>query len=382
MSTQLPVTAVPVERLRTSLAVLRGGGEVRVEDDLPLAPLPIRVVAQDDGFFEVVDGFKRLRHWLEEGRTSVPAVIERATSAVELKHLVLRANAPPRTLTPMDEARVIDALRREDGLSLGTIARLLGRRQSWVTRRHALVTRLAPALQLQVGRGLLKPSLAAALCALTQEDQLALFRVIVRHGLKEREALALVAASRATGSPAERTALLRDPWPALRPTPPTSPLRPSAVVIEQRLDHIREALRELASFELPAHGLEDAERRRLEAQHRSVVSDLDRVAQTLAEPGAQPKEDLNVRQDRPPTSEPTVQPTVQPAATTRSTFSAETTQTDHPHSRGATAGPPPLLQPLRHTSNRTAPGPRPQDRPPLPPPRRLQPLDPGLHRAT
>src|SRR5439155_1276313 len=78
-----------------------------------LRDLPIRVVAAGDGFFEIVDGFKRFARWTDEARAAVPAVVENARSTIEPKLLLLRANAPPRTTTPMDEARVIQSLLEE-----------------------------------------------------------------------------------------------------------------------------------------------------------------------------------------------------------------------------------------------------------------------------
>ena len=40
--------------------------------------LPIRVAACDDGTYEVLDGFKRLRSWRANGYEQVPVVVERA----------------------------------------------------------------------------------------------------------------------------------------------------------------------------------------------------------------------------------------------------------------------------------------------------------------
>lgn len=91
-----PVVAhIPAALLRTSLERLRNPF-VEQRTGQPLRELPIRVVAAEDGSFEVVDGFKRLARWKEAGHTLIPAIIESPRTTPELKLLLLRSNAPPR----------------------------------------------------------------------------------------------------------------------------------------------------------------------------------------------------------------------------------------------------------------------------------------------
>jgi hypothetical protein len=109
------VLAVPVERLATTLAPLRGP---RTDPGTSLAPLPLRVAPTGDGTYEVLDGFKRLARWRRDGHTHVPVVVEDdAGAAVVGKARLLEANTPKRTLSPMDEARVVRSLAVEDHLS-------------------------------------------------------------------------------------------------------------------------------------------------------------------------------------------------------------------------------------------------------------------------
>ena len=67
------VLDVPVDRLATTLAPLRGP---RTDAGTSLAPLPLRVAPAGDGTYEVLDGFKRLARWRREGHTHVPVVVE------------------------------------------------------------------------------------------------------------------------------------------------------------------------------------------------------------------------------------------------------------------------------------------------------------------
>ena len=92
----------------------------------------------DDDHFEVIDGFKCLERWRRDGLSRIPVVIESPRSWSEAKAALLQANAPPRTVTAMDEARVIASMVHEDGMTLSAVGRLLGRKKSWVARRHAL----------------------------------------------------------------------------------------------------------------------------------------------------------------------------------------------------------------------------------------------------
>lgn len=348
MSTMADVIRVPREHLRTSLAALRGSSSA-TPGAAALAELPLRVVALEDGSFEIVDGFKRYRRWVAEGMTSVPVVIEPAASAIERKLLVLRSNAPPRTLGPMDEARVIDALLREDGLTPTAVARLLGRRVSWVARRLALLTRLAPALQARVEQGTLRLSLACALSAQGAAEQVELLRAIDHHGLTDREGTALLALWRAS-TPAERAGVLRDPWPALRPAAPTESLSPRAADLEARLQRIREALHDLASFQLPEHGLDPAARRRLEAQHRSLIADLHNLARTHSVPGSIPTEVPHVEESLSTAGNGSSLP----ATATHSTALAPPAPppTDRSDGSRAAASPAALHQRLRHPLDR------------------------------
>ena len=266
------VSTIPVALVRTNLERFRSVQPRRCSSP-QLRELPLRVVPAGDGCFEIVDGFKR---FAQEARPVVPVVVESARSTIEQKLLLLRANAPPRTTTPMDEARVIRALLDEDGLGLAGVAQLLGRRKPWVVRRLTLATKLSPSIERKVDQGAIGPTLGYALCALSEQAQEDIVRATERHSLRQREALALVSAWRVASSDGERAGLLSDPLPVVRPDPKsTSLLGPLAARLEEQLARARDALADLASFQLPP------ERRRLEAQHRSVLELLEQTAQAL-----------------------------------------------------------------------------------------------------
>ena len=216
MSAPAEVQHVAIDELGTTLQLLRQGALPPPVIDRELAELPIRVVRTEDGPFEVVDGFKRLARWRSGGASSVPVVVERSPSPHEAKLALLRANAPRRTVTAMDEARVVHAL-REDGMTVLGIAELAGRRKRWVVHRLALESELSPSLQGRIDEGALGPTLAHALCPLAHDVQEKLVAAIERHRLKTHEGTALISAWQATDSKSEHKRLLDDPLDVLRP---------------------------------------------------------------------------------------------------------------------------------------------------------------------
>jgi hypothetical protein len=269
------VRLVRVDELRTSYAALRPGGAA--PGPLDLVDLPLRVApAAADGSFEVLDGFKRLARQRERGTDLIPVVVQPQTRCIEHKALLLQSNAPRRTVTAADEARVVCSLLDEDELTKPAVGRLLGRRPAWVESRVAIGRHLSAAGGARLARGQIGPSLATALAQLPGADQAALLAVIEGHGLKDREAATLVGAYRVADE-ADRKLLLHDPLGAVRPPPAVQVFSPRLVELEQALADIQRALQRLAEFRLPAD-LPDPEQRRLQAQLQGVLGQLQRAA--------------------------------------------------------------------------------------------------------
>ena len=269
---------LPIGQLRTSYSCLRPGAIHHLPNDT--AELPIRVVPADDGTYEVLDGFKRLKTWREQGQECIPVVLERPGRTEEHKRLLLEANSPKRTLTALDEARVAHSLMNEEGLTPNRIVRLLERKPQWVARRMDIAKHLSATAEDKLARGAIGPTLAHALCALSGKEQDAVLSSIDKNSLKAREALALVATYRVADE-IDRHELLKAPlgWVRAEPTP-TPTTSPDATELEKRLEHIREALVSLANFVIPPE-LAPAEQRRLDARLQSVLDQLQQTACAL-----------------------------------------------------------------------------------------------------
>ena len=120
---------VPFEQIQTSYERFRPGMLPGRSEDL--SSLPIRVVAIGKDRFEVIDGFKRLERWHLDGCANIPVVVERSGPPSTHKQMLLQANSPERTLTPLGEGLVVESLTTEDQLSPTAVAKLLGRKKEW-----------------------------------------------------------------------------------------------------------------------------------------------------------------------------------------------------------------------------------------------------------
>ncbi len=298
------VRLVPVDALDVTFRQQRRGAPPPspASPEERLTELPLRVLRWTPTRFLVVDGLKRLERWRAAGMQRVPVVVEQAGSRAEARALLVAANTPRRTLTVMDEARVVHALRTEDRLGPAGIARLLGKRRGWVASRQLLATALAPSVAARVDAGTVGVSLALALCGVAQDAQELIVVAVAQHGLTAREVLALVAAYRDARDDDARSALLAAPLATVRPVRGPAPLGPLGARLAERLERIRAALAELAVFDLPREGLTPVERRRLEADMRRVRHQLRETARALGVEGEPASPDLDEDDDheRPP----------------------------------------------------------------------------------
>ena len=87
----------------------------------------------------------------------------------------------------LEEAWIVQALVREDGLTQVEAAHLLGQHKSWVCRRLALLERLSVAVKEDLRLGLVGPSLARQLTRLPAGNQEAVLALTRRETLTAQE---------------------------------------------------------------------------------------------------------------------------------------------------------------------------------------------------
>lgn len=162
---------------------------------------------------ELLDGFKRLHASQQLGWEALRArVLEMGTRAA--KAAVLYLNWVSRSVSDLEEGWVVHALCREDGLTQVEVGALLGRGQSWVSRRLSLVGRLSDEVQSQLRLGLISGSMGRELARMPRGIQEHVLTSVTEHGLGSREVSGLVELLRESNAE-EQEQILRSPREAL-----------------------------------------------------------------------------------------------------------------------------------------------------------------------
>lgn len=149
------------------------------------------VVCLREGRPELLDGFKRraaaaLLPW----RTLSVRVVE--ADEAQAKAAIYGLNRTGSRPQPLEEAWIVQALVREDGLTQVQAAELLGQHKSWVCRRLAFLERLADEVKAELRLGLLPPSLARQLTRLPLGNQAAVLVTVRREALTALEARGVI----------------------------------------------------------------------------------------------------------------------------------------------------------------------------------------------
>jgi ParB-like nuclease domain len=149
-----------------------------------LAPV---VACRREHGLELLDGFKRFaaaRHvaGLTTLSVRVVDVDERLAKAA-----ILGLNRGQRATRELEEAWVVQALVRDDGLTQVEAAHLLGQHKSWVCRRLALLERLGEEVKEDLRLGLVGPALARQLTRLPAGNQQAVLALTRRAALTAQE---------------------------------------------------------------------------------------------------------------------------------------------------------------------------------------------------
>jgi len=182
------------------------------------------VCCRHAGRVEIVDGFKRLIGARALGWSTLRAEMhEVAGPAVKL--LIWQSNSR-QMLSELEEAWLVRALYRDDGLSQPQIAQLVGRHKSWVCRRLVLAEGITAAVESAVRLGLLSVSAVRDVGRLPRGNQEAVAQVISLRGLTTRQTTRLVDHFLAAGDDRARAAVLAEAERMSAPLGAPGPRRP------------------------------------------------------------------------------------------------------------------------------------------------------------
>ena len=136
---------------------------------------------------QVLDGFTR---W--EAAQQVRGMTTLLVRLIEVddrraKAAIYGLNQTGRRPYELEEAWLVQALVREDGLSQSEVAELLGRHKSWVCRRLALLEKLCADVRQELEVGLLTPTAAREIARLPAGNQSEVLDVSRREALSRDE---------------------------------------------------------------------------------------------------------------------------------------------------------------------------------------------------
>jgi ParB/RepB/Spo0J family partition protein len=174
---------------------------------------PVVVCLRDDRP-EVVDGFKRLAAARVLGLVSLSTRLLTAEERT-VKAAIYGLNCTGRRTREWEEAWIVHALVRDDGLTQVEVAELLGRHKSWVCRRLALLEKLADEVQAELRLGLVTPTVARALVRLPAGNQTEVLATLRRAELTAAELEGVVDLFAATTGQSQQEYLLAHPRQAL-----------------------------------------------------------------------------------------------------------------------------------------------------------------------
>jgi hypothetical protein len=141
---------------------------------------------------ELLDGFKRLAAAQQVAGWASLSVRVIDMDERTAKAAILGLNRGQRAVRELEEAWIVQALVRDDGLTQVEVAQLLGQHKSWVCRRLALLEKLGVAVKEDLRLGLVGPSLARQLTRLPTGNQEAVLALVRRDTLTAHEASGVI----------------------------------------------------------------------------------------------------------------------------------------------------------------------------------------------
>jgi hypothetical protein len=233
---------------------------------------PVVACAQGEQL-QLLDGFKRLAAAQQAAGWTTLSVRVLDVDERAAKAAILGLNRGQRSVRELEEAWIVQALVRDDGLTQVEAAHLLGQHKSWVCRRLALLEKLSSEVKEDLRLGLLGPALARQLTRLPAGNQQAVLALTRRETLTAQEVSGLIDLLQGA-SPEQAAFVLHKPREALAqarglPTALRDPRLSRAGNWLAR--HLTQALEALGRME---HWLRTPGERELSERDRQIVQPL------------------------------------------------------------------------------------------------------------
>jgi ParB-like chromosome segregation protein Spo0J len=164
----------------------------------------------------LLDGFKRLGAARRLRGFDVLTARRIEVDDRRAKAAVFTLNQMNRRPQEWEEAWLVHALVREDGMSQVEVAELLGRHKSWVCRRLALVEKLSGPAKEDLRMGLLSTTMARELVRLPAGNQVEALEMTRRESLTAGELSGVVELLLGAGTREKREFVLAKPREALQ----------------------------------------------------------------------------------------------------------------------------------------------------------------------
>lgn len=222
---------------------------------------------------ELLDGFKRLAAAQQVAGWTTLSVRVIDVDERMAKAAILGLNRGQRPVRELEEAWIVQALVRDDGLTQVEAAHLLGQHKSWICRRLALLEKLSTEVKEDLRLGLLGPALARQLTRLPAGNQQAVLALTRRETLTAQEVSGVIGLLQGA-SPEQAAFVLEKPREALAqvrglPTALRDPRLSRAGNWLAR--HLTQALEALVRME---HWLRTPGERELTERDRAIVQPL------------------------------------------------------------------------------------------------------------
>jgi ParB family transcriptional regulator, chromosome partitioning protein len=148
---------------------------------------PILVEEGTEGHYTIIAGERRFRAAKLAGLDRIPVIVKHFSETEKLE-IALVENIQRENLSPLEEALAYKRLMDIAGLNQEEVSQKVGKNRSTVANSLRLL-KLPEEIQKAVGDGTLSAGHARAILSVNRpEDQMILFRLIIKNGISVREA--------------------------------------------------------------------------------------------------------------------------------------------------------------------------------------------------